>query len=174
MLLPGRTPESLVEAKYLRRAQTLEELALACQIDPARLRATVDRFNVLAASGVDGDFGRGSNAYDRYFGDPRVKPNPCLGPLSKAPFYAVALYPGDLGTKGGLVTDEHARVLRPDGTVVEGLYATGNTAASVMGRSYPGPGVTLGPALTFSYRAMLHVAGLSALPGGCQARERLV
>ena len=159
MLLPGRTPESLVKAGYLRRRSTIEELAKECQIDPIKLRKTVDRFNALAEKGVDEDFARGSDVYDRYFGDPRVKPNPCLMPLSKGPFYAVALYPGDLGTKGGLVTDESARVLRPDGSVIQGLYASGNTAATVMGRKYPGPGVTLGPALTYSYLAMQHVAG---------------
>jgi 3-oxosteroid 1-dehydrogenase len=158
MLLPGRTPESLVKAGYLRRHATIEALAEACQINPTNLRRTVDRFNTLAEKGVDEDFGRGSDVYDRYFGDPRVKPNPCLAPLSKGPFYAVALYPGDLGTKGGLVTDENARVMRSDGSVIQGLYASGNTAASVMGRKYPGPGITLGPALTHSYIAMQHVA----------------
>jgi 3-oxosteroid 1-dehydrogenase len=88
-----------------------------------------------------------------------VKPNPCLAPLDKPPFYAVALFPGDLGTKGGLVTDEHARVLREDGSPVEGLYATGNTSASVMGDTYPGPGSTLGPAMTFGYIAAMHARG---------------
>jgi 3-oxosteroid 1-dehydrogenase len=163
MMLPGRTPESMVENGYLIRADTIEELAVACKVDAVKLRATIDRFNVLAAKGLDEDFGRGSDVYDRYFGDPRVKPNPCLGSLSKAPFYAVALVPGDLGTKGGLVTDEHARVLRPDGSAIEGLYASGNTAASLMGRKYPGPGVTLGPALTHSFLAMHHVAGHAPL-----------
>ena len=119
---------------------------------------------MLAQKGVDEDFARGSDAYDRYFGDPRVKPNPCMGPLTKPPYYAVKLYPGDLGTKGGLVTDENARVLRPDGSIIDGLYATGNTAASVMGRRYPGPGVTLGPALTYSYRAMMHLTGNALTP----------
>jgi 3-oxosteroid 1-dehydrogenase len=158
MLLPGTTPQHLVDAGYFKRANTVEELAALIRIDPTKLRATVERFNTMAKSGVDSDYSRGANVYDRYFGDPRIKPNPCLAPLVKAPFYAVALYPGDLGTKGGLVTDEHARVLRPDGTVIEGLYASGNTTASPMGRRYPGPGCTLGPALTFSYRAMMHAA----------------
>lgn len=163
MLLPGRTPQELVDAGYLRRAKTIEELAKLCNMDPATLRNTIERFNGFAKTGIDEDFGRGSDAYDLYFGDPRVKPNPSLGGLTQAPFYAVALFPGDLGTKGGVVTDEHARVLREDGSVIEGLYASGNTAASMMGRSYPGPGVTLGPALTHSYRAVLHAAGQPAV-----------
>lgn len=159
MMLPGRTPKQAIECGYMRRAHTIEELAVHCKMDPATLRASIERFNTLARSGVDIDFGRGSNPYDTYFGDPRTRPNACLGPLLKAPFYAVGMYPGDLGTKGGLVTDEHCRVLREDGSVIEGLYATGNTAATVMGRKYPGPGVTLGPALTYSYRAVHHAAG---------------
>lgn len=158
MLLPGRTPQAMIDSGYITKADTLEALAAACGMEALILRASVERFNALVEKGIDEDFGRGSDAYDRYFGDPSVKPNPCLGPLRHAPFYAVKLYPGDLGTKGGLVTDEFARVLRPDGTVIQSLYATGNTAASVMGRRYPGPGVTLGPALTQSYIAMHDVA----------------
>jgi 3-oxosteroid 1-dehydrogenase len=161
MMLPGRTPQSAIDSGYMRRAQTIEELAGLCSMVPARLRASIERFNDLARNGEDTDFGRGSDDYDTYFGDPRTRPNACLGPLAKAPYYAVAMYPGDLGTKGGLITDEHCRVLRDDGSVIEGLYATGNTAATVMGRRYPGPGVTLGPALTFSYCAVHHAAGRS-------------
>lgn len=157
-LLPGITPRRLVEQGYLKRARTLEELAARAGIDPAGLTRTVERFNRLARSGVDEDFHRGENAYDTYYGDPRVRPNPTLAPLTRSPFYAVELYPGDLGTKGGLVTDVDGRVLREDGSPVEGLYAAGNTTASVMGRRYPGPGVTLAPALTFAYRAMCDVA----------------
>jgi 3-oxosteroid 1-dehydrogenase len=112
----------------------------------------------MARDGVDADFGRGSDAFDNYFGDPKVTPNPNLGPIAVAPYYAVPIVPGDLGTKGGLVTDEHARVLKPDGSVIRGLYATGNTSASVMGRSYAGAGATLGPALTFGYIAVNHMA----------------
>ena len=158
MLLPRRTPEELVEQGYFKRAGSIGELAALCDVDPAALQATVDRFNRMARNGVDEDFGRGADAYDRYFGDPTVKPNPTMAELLKPPFYAVGLVPGDLGTKGGLVTDEDGRVLREDGNAIAGLYASGNTTASVMGRRYPGPGVTLGPALTFSYRAMRHAA----------------
>lgn len=124
------------------------------------LRATVERFNGFAATGRDEEFGRGESAYDRYYGDPRQHPNPCLGPLSQPPFHAFALIPGDLGTKGGLRTDERARVLRDDGTPIRGLYAAGNTSASVMGRGYAGAGATLGPALTFGYLAALDLAGV--------------
>src|SRR6185369_4131219 len=98
-------------------------------------------------------FHRGESAYDRYYGDPRQRPNPCLGALVKPPFYAFRMVPGDLGTKGGLRTDERARVLRPDGTAIAGLYAAGNASAAVMGRSYAGAGATLGPAMTFGYLA---------------------
>jgi 3-oxosteroid 1-dehydrogenase len=161
-----RTPQALVDAGYFKRADTLEQLARLCDLDPQALRDTVTRFNGFAGTGVDEDFHRGENAYDRYFGDPRVKPNPNLAPLDRPPFYAVALYPGDLGTKGGLVTDEQARVLREDGGAIDGLYASGNTTASVMGRYYPGPGVTLAPALTFAWLGMRHVAGVSEAAAG--------
>ena len=111
-------------------------------------------------TGVDGDFGRGNSAYDRYYGDPTIRPNPNLGPIEKAPFTAVRVVPGDLGTKGGVLTDEFARALRPDGSVFEGLYAAGNNSASVMGRTYPGPGSTIGPAVVFGLRAVRHMAAV--------------
>lgn len=127
-------------------------------MDPARLRATVDRFNGFARAGVDDDYGRGKSAYDRYYGDPTVTPNPNLGPLEKGPFTAYRVVIGDLGTKGGVLGDEHARALREDGSVIEGLYAAGNNSASVMGRTYPGPGSTIGPASVFGLRAVRHMA----------------
>ncbi|MDQ7993660.1 MAG: FAD-binding protein, partial [Propionicimonas sp.] len=130
--------------------------------EPAALRATVDRFNGFARTGIDQDFGRGNSAYDRYYSDPLVRPNPNLGTLEKGPFTAVQLVPGDLGTKGGLVIDPDARVLDEDGTEIPGLYAAGNNSASVMGHTYPGPGSTLGPATVFGYRAARHLAGLGA------------
>jgi 3-oxosteroid 1-dehydrogenase len=113
----------------------------------------VTTFNGYAASGVDADFGRGRSRYDHYYGDPRRRPNPNLAPLDKPPFYAVRIVPGDLGTKGGLRTDARARVLRPDGAAIPGLYAAGNASAALMGRTYAGPGATLGPAMTFGYLA---------------------
>ncbi|TWU71614.1 hypothetical protein ED733_000683 [Metarhizium rileyi] len=158
-LLPRQKPKTGVEAGHLYTANTVTELASQIGVDPSNLQATVSRFNAMAEAGVDRDFGRGSDEFDNYFGDPKVTPNPNLGPISAAPYYAVPVFPGDLGTKGGLVTDEHARVLKEDGSVIEGLYATGNTSASVMGRTYPGAGATLGPALTFAYIAVNHMAG---------------
>ena len=118
----------------------------------------MQRFNPFAASGVDEDFHRGDSAYDKYYSDPTVKPNPSLHRIDQGPFYAVKIVPGDLGTKGGLVTDEQARVLREDGSVVEGLYAAGNVSSAVMGRTYAGPGATIGPALTFGWLAVEHLA----------------
>jgi len=119
---------------------------------------TLRRFNGFAHTGVDQEFGRDNSAYDRYYGDLLVRPNPNLGPLLRGPFTAVKLVPGDLGTKGGLLTDADARVLREAGSPLAGLYASGNTTASVMGRTYPGPGSTLGPAVVFGYRAAQHLA----------------
>ena len=160
--LPGRTPQALLDSGYFKRADTLENLAKLIDVPADALKGTVERFNGFAVTGRDEDFHRGENAYDVYYGDPRVKPNPCLAPLDHPPYYAVALYPGDLGTKGGLVTDENGRVLREDGTAIEGLYSSGNSSASVMGPFYPGPGVTLAPTLTFSWLAMRHAAGAAA------------
>lgn len=147
-----------LEAGLLFEEASLDALAAKIGVDPLRLAATVERFNGFARSGVDADFGRGLTVYDNYYGDPRVKPNPNLGALERGPFRAVRLYPGDLGTKGGLLTDEHARVLREDGSVISGLYAAGNTTASVMGRTYPGPGSTIGAAVVFGYLAARHAA----------------
>ncbi|GAA0995624.1 FAD-binding protein [Acrocarpospora macrocephala] len=151
----GRKKQWLA-AGILIEAPTLKELAERIDADPARLAATVERFNGFTQTGVDADFGRGRTVYDNYYGDPRVKPNPNLGPLERGPFRALRLYPGDLGTKGGLLTDADARVLREDGSAIPGLYAAGNTTASVMGRTYPGPGSTIGPAVVFGYRAARH------------------
>ncbi|MCP4214082.1 MAG: FAD-binding protein, partial [bacterium] len=150
---PGWTPKRYLENGYIKKADTLEKLAVQTGIEPSALVNTVKRFNQFAREGRDPDFGRGESAYDRFYGDSRVKPNPCLAPIEKPPFYSVKVYPGDIGTKGGLVTNEHAQVLREDGTIIKGLYASGNTAASVMGNTYPGPGSTLGPAMTFGYIA---------------------
>ena len=127
-------------------------------MEPARLVSTVDRFNGFARAGVDGDYGRGNSAYDRYYGDPTVHPNPCLGPVAKGPFTAFKVVIGDLGTKGGVVTDVDGRVLSEDGSVIDGLYSAGNNAASVMGHTYPGPGSTIGPAVVFGLRAARHMA----------------
>jgi len=156
---PGRRlPRRWLEAGVAFRAPDLDGLAAAIGVDPAALAKTVERFNELARGGRDEDFHRGDSAYDRYYGDPRCRPNPNLAPLSAAPYYAVKIVPGDLGTKGGLRTDARARVLRPDGTPIPGLYAAGNASASVMGHSYAGAGATIGPAMTFGYLAALDIA----------------
>ena len=127
-------------------------------VNPAVLRGTVERFNGFARAGVDGDFGRGNSAYDRYYGDPTVHPNPNLGAVERAPYHAYRVVLGDLGTKGGVLTDEDGRALRSDGSVIEGLYAAGNNSASVMGNTYPGPGSTIAPAAVFGMRAAREMA----------------
>jgi 3-oxosteroid 1-dehydrogenase len=137
----------------VKKAATLAELAARIDVPAEALEETVRRFNGFAEAGTDDDFHRGESAYDKYYSDPRVKPNPSLHAIDQAPFYAVKIVPGDLGTKGGLVTDERARVLRPDGSVIPGVYAAGNVSSSVMGHTYAGPGATIGPALTFGYLA---------------------
>src|ERR1700722_9349801 len=153
-LPPGRPlPRRWYAAGSVVTAGDLAGLAQAAGVAAGGLAKTVTRFNEFAAAGRDEEFGRGESAYDRYYGDPRVRPNPKLAPLARPPFYASRIVPGDLGTKGGLRTDERARVLREDGTVIPGLYAAGNASASVMGHSYAGAGATTGPAMTFGYIA---------------------
>jgi 3-oxosteroid 1-dehydrogenase len=159
---PGMTPDKWFSEGYMKRADTLDALARACELDPGALQQTVERFNGFAQSGRDLDFKRGDRAYDRVFGDPTVKPNPCLGAIERGPFYAVKVFPGDVGTFGGLVTDEHARVLRSDGAAIEGLYATGNCTASVMGACYPGAGASIGASFVFGYLAARHAGHATA------------
>jgi 3-oxosteroid 1-dehydrogenase len=153
---PGRPPQAWLDSGYMKRSDTIEGLAQQCSMDASTLRATIDRFNELCRRGVDDDFGRGKSAYHRYWGDPTVKPNPNLGEVSRPPFYAVQIYPGDVGTCGGVVADQWARVLRGDGTPIHGLYATGNSTASVVGRSYPGAGASIAASLVFGYIAARH------------------
>jgi 3-oxosteroid 1-dehydrogenase len=152
-------PAEWYDAGAVHKAWSLDALASAIGVPAGALRATVDRFNSLARQGDDADFGRGDSAYDHYYTDPSVQPNSCLAPLWLPPYYALRIVPGDLGTKGGLLTDARARVLRPDGSVIRGLYAAGNASAAVMGRSYAGAGSTIGPAMTFGYVAALDLAG---------------
>ncbi|MGH3272083.1 MAG: 3-oxosteroid 1-dehydrogenase [Trebonia sp.] len=163
--LPPRRPlpRRWYAAGAVFRAPDLGKLAAAIGVDPDGLAQTVARFNEFARTGRDEEFRRGDSAYDRYYGDPRVRPNPNLAPLASAPYYAAKIVPGDLGTKGGLRTDGRARVLRPDGTPVPGLYAAGNASASVMGHSYAGAGATIGPAMTFGYIAALDLMNASDL-----------
>ncbi|MGF0116977.1 FAD-binding protein [Promicromonospora sp. Marseille-Q5078] len=153
-----RAVRAMKEAGIQVRGRDLDALAAAIDVDPGALRATVERFNGFARAGIDGDFGRGNSAYDRYYADPTVRPNPNLAPLEHGPFTAYRLVVGDLGTKGGVVTDADGRALREDGTVIPGLFAAGNSSASVMGRTYPGPGATIGPAAVFGLRAARFMA----------------
>jgi 3-oxosteroid 1-dehydrogenase len=150
----------VIRESFLTKASTLPRLASKLGIDGERLVTTVSRFNELARAGVDEDFGRGESRNDRYYSDPSVGPNPCLAPLETPPYYAAAVFPGDLGTKGGLRTDADGRVLTAADEPISGLYAAGNCSASVMGRTYPGAGGTIGPAMTFGYLAARH-----AIPG---------
>jgi len=147
---------------YLLSAATWSELAARIGVDAEALQQTIGRFNANAARGEDPDFGKGTDAYHRFNGDPTHQPNPCLAPLERPPFYAMKLIPGDIGTFLGLRVDGHARVLDSAGTPIRGLYAAGNDMTSVMGGTYPGAGITIGPALTFGYIAARHAAGLSA------------
>jgi succinate dehydrogenase/fumarate reductase flavoprotein subunit len=151
--LPGKPmSKAWIDSGFIHQADTLEELAGKIGVPADALKETVDRWNGLVRKGVDEDFHRGESAYGHYYGDPSYD-NPNLAEIDKPPYIAFTMVPGDLGTKGGLVTDENARVLREDGSVLPGLYATGNVSAAVMGRSYAGPGATIGPAMTFGWVA---------------------
>jgi succinate dehydrogenase/fumarate reductase flavoprotein subunit len=150
--------------EWLISAGSLDELAEKIGVDARGLAATVTRFNRFAVEGADPDFGRGESLYDHFYGDPAHGPNPNLGSLEKAPFYAIAVHPGAIGTKGGARTDEHGRVLRVDGQPIPGLYAAGNVMAGVTGAGYPGAGATIGAAMTFGYLAGRHAAGTTGTP----------
>ncbi|MET8447715.1 3-oxosteroid 1-dehydrogenase [Streptomyces sp. NPDC005209] len=152
-------PDDWYSSRAAHKAWSWDALASAIGVPAGALRSTVDRFNSQALSGKDPDFHRGDSAYDHYYTDPIVLPDSCLAPLWLPPYYAFRIVPGDLGTKGGLVTDARARVLRADGSVIRGLYAAGNASAAVMGHSYAGAGSTIGPAMTFGYIAALDIAG---------------
>jgi 3-oxosteroid 1-dehydrogenase len=158
-ILPGKTfPPEFFAKGVVHTAHSIAALAEKITVPQAALTATIERFNAFAATGVDLDFHRGESAHDRYYGDPTLK-NPNLARIDRAPFFAVRIEVGDLGTKGGLVTDAHGRVLRADGSALAGLYATGNTSASMMGNDYAGPGATIGPAIVFGYLAAMNAAG---------------
>jgi 3-oxosteroid 1-dehydrogenase len=165
-LAPGWAISDTMIPKKVRAiveiADSVDELASKIGLDPAGLHDTIKRNNEFAETGVDTDFQRGEVFYDRYYGDSSNKPNPCIGHIGKPPFYAIRLHPGDIGTKGGLLTDEYARVMTNDDNVIDGLYAIGNTSSSVMGSKYLGAGATLGPAMTFGYVAAINALGLDA------------
>nr|WP_040633584.1 3-ketosteroid-delta-1-dehydrogenase [Mycolicibacterium phlei] len=152
-------PQSWYDAGIAHTATSFGELARKMGVDENTFTATARRFNESAVAGMDLDFQRGASAYDRYYGDPTVTPNPNLRPLDKGPFFAVKLVLSDLGTCGGLRADENARVLREDGSAVDGLYAIGNTAANVFGATYPGAGATIAQGLVYGYIAAAHAAG---------------
>jgi 3-oxosteroid 1-dehydrogenase len=157
-------PRAWREAGVVTTAPDWEALGRQIGVPPRALAETAARFNVFARNGRDEDFGRGESAYDNYYGDPRLA-NPNLCELTTPPYHAFEILPGDLGTRGGVVTDEHARVLRRDGVAIPGLYAAGNTSAPVMGRSYAGPGATIAPAMTFGYLAARDIAARRADSG---------
>ena len=152
-----RVPPAWLESGVVKSATSWDDMATKIGVPASQLNETARRFNELAGKGHDDDFNRGDSVYDNYYGDPTL-PNPNLYPIGDPPYYAFRIVLGDLGTSGGLLTDEHARVLRSDGTVVPGLYAVGNTSAAVMGRSYAGAGATIGPAMTFGFVAAKHLA----------------
>jgi 3-oxosteroid 1-dehydrogenase len=157
-VMPGQKfPADWYSSGLMHRADTLDALAASIGVPPSSLRETIDRFNGFARGGNDGDFGRGDSAYDNYYGDPSL-PHPTMDVIDSAPYYAVRIQAGDLGTKGGLVYNANGQVLRADGTVIAGLYATGNTSASVMGNDYAGAGATIGPAMVFGFIGARHAA----------------
>ena len=145
-------------AGYLIKGRTIEELARYIKVEPGALRASVEQHNAAAATGIDTAFGKGSNVYNRHYGDPAHEPNPCLRAIEAGPFYAVAVTPAPIGTTVGLKVDIHANVLDEQGLAIKGLYACGNDMASIIRGAYPGPGSTIGPAIVFAYRAMRHLA----------------
>ena len=157
-VIPGRMPRQWLADGWIKQAATIEDLARLTGLDPQALVGTVSHFNAGAAAGNDPDFGRGVSAYNRHLGDPGHKPNPALGPVADPPFYALPIYPGDVGTMGGVVCDEHARVLDHDNQPIPGLYAAGNMAASVFGRTYPGAGASIANTTVFGYIAARHMA----------------
>jgi 3-oxosteroid 1-dehydrogenase len=158
-VLPGRMPKEWVTNGWIRKADSLEGLARQIGIDPHSLVDSVDRFNTYAATGQDPDFHRGESQYNKSMGDPANKPNPSLGPIETPPFYATEIYPGDVGTAGGVITNENAQVLDHSDEPIPGLYATGNMTATVMGRTYPGAGASIANTTTFGYIAARHAAG---------------
>ena len=158
-----------VKSGELIEAPNIDALAEAIGIEPTALSTTLKNYNAQAWKGLDPEFGRGGTIYQRHLGDPSYSPNPCVAPIEQAPFYALRIYPADLGTAVGLKTDCHARVLGQNGTAMSGLYACGNDMGSIMNGNYPGPGITLGPALTFGYIAGRHLAQINSEP---RAEER--
>jgi succinate dehydrogenase/fumarate reductase flavoprotein subunit len=160
VVYPGmRDLSGPLKSGYLKRGETLDDLAAQIGVDAPELRATVARYNGFTKTGVDVDFGKGETELNRFNGDESHAPNPCIGPIAHAPFYAVELWPAEIAVSTGLLTDADARVLDRDRRVIAGLYACGNDMASPMSGAYPGPGTTLGPGMVFAYRGAMHAAG---------------
>jgi len=168
-VIAGKSRQPFIDSGYLTAADSLPELAGKCGIDPAGFAVEIARFNQFAETGVDEDFKRGASFHNRAMGDPNVKPNPSLGKIEKGPFYAVKIWPLDVGTSGGLVTDEYSRVLREDGSVIAGLYAAGNITAPVVGHSYPGAGASIGGGIAFGYVAARHAMASNAVGQAAEA-----
>lgn len=166
-----KIPQSWYDAGIAARADTLPELGARIGVPVHDFTSTMNRFNENAYAGEDPDFDRGRSAYDRYYGDPTIRPNPNLRPLTKYPFYAVRMVLSDLGTCGGLKADERARVLREDGTVIGGLYAIGNTAANAFGTTYPGAGATIAQGLVYGYIAAKVAAKEAAMEAATEAAK---
>jgi len=150
-----------LKSGYLISGSSFKDLAAKMKINAIEFEKTLIRFNEHAESGSDPDFGKGSTAYNRFYGDTEIKPNPCVAPIVAAPFYAVKVVVGDLGTYAGIATNGNAQVLDENKRPIPGLYAAGNDALSIMGGNYPGPGITLGPAMTFGWIAGRHLAGIA-------------
>ena len=154
-----RLPDEVIESGAILRGNTLADLARQIDVPAQALAQTVQRFNEFAAKGQDPDFGRGQSAYNVCLGDPGHKPNAALGPIDRAPFYATRVFPADVGTCGGVITNEYAQVLNENDQVIDGLYATGNITATVMGRTYLGAGGSIANTMVFGYVASRHAAG---------------
>ncbi|OBJ16881.1 FAD-binding protein [Mycobacterium sp. 1245801.1] len=152
-------PAELIESGAVTRAASIPDLARQIDLPADELARTIRRFNQFSAKGLDPDFGRGQSAYNDCLGDPGYRPNAAIGPLDTAPYYATRVLPADVGTCGGVITNEHAQVLDQQDRVIEGLYATGNTTATVMGRTYPGAGASIASSMVFGYVAARHAAG---------------
>lgn len=152
-------PKSWFETGFVAKAGSIRELAEQVGIDAQGLETTISKMNRYAETGIDEDFHRGESAYDRYYADPNIKPNPCLASIDEGPFYAMRIEAGDFGTLGGLDTDVHGRVKLEAGGVLEGLFAVGNCSAAIL-PTYPGPGATLGPAMTMAYQSAKLINGI--------------
>ncbi|CAH0992347.1 3-oxosteroid 1-dehydrogenase [Sinobacterium norvegicum] len=155
----SQLPKSYFENGFMAIADNIDDLADKLGIDKAGLNSTVKNMNEDSVAGKDREFGRGDTAYDQYYGDATVTPNPCMAPINEGPFYAIRIDPGDFGTHGGLQTNINAQVIREDGSAIDGLYACGNCSAAIL-PTYPGPGSTLGPAMTYGWLAAKHLAGV--------------